>query len=340
MNDNELYDKIKKQIEYYLSDENLKDDKFFNSTIRDSVEGYIPLQIFLNCNKIKKMNINIEKLQKSIETSDKLLLSTDKSKVKRNSSVLPELRSKELLLTLDNNKQHSNPDLIVVFVPYVITFQITPEIFFKARDFEKKVSKLFLMEVPYVKISKKLGVVVFNQKVVDLEAIQDLLDKEIVIEKENIIFQKLSLEDTSKWFKNNRPYLENALKMKYDYSIFRDNNDLAPQEEIDDNFGPVDLKIRSFKDFRDLKSFLKGLISRTRNNDLLEDNDCQILKVVLNSHVKAAEKLALFKGVTVNANPQYPSTRCFFIVRTDGSSEDFSYHKCLSNMYNTLIHNK
>ena len=65
MNDNDLYDKIKKQIEYYLCDDNLKNDPFFNSLISSSPDGFVSLQVFMNCNKIKKMNIKMSELPSS-----------------------------------------------------------------------------------------------------------------------------------------------------------------------------------------------------------------------------------------------------------------------------------
>lgn len=38
--------------------------------------------------------------------------------------------------------------------------------------------------------------------------------------------------------------------------------------------------------------------------------------------------------IIVDLNPDYKSTRCFFIVRKDGTKEDFSVQKCLENFKN------
>ena len=48
---------ILKQIEYYLSDKNLQSDEFFHEHISSSLDGFIPLSLFLKCNKIKKLNV-------------------------------------------------------------------------------------------------------------------------------------------------------------------------------------------------------------------------------------------------------------------------------------------
>ena len=49
--------RIKKQIEFYLSDENLEIDKFFNELISKSNDGYIDISNILNCNKIKESKL-------------------------------------------------------------------------------------------------------------------------------------------------------------------------------------------------------------------------------------------------------------------------------------------
>lgn len=49
---------IKKQIEYYLGDENLAKDDFFRDLIlKNQKTGYINISVFLNCNKIKKLSV-------------------------------------------------------------------------------------------------------------------------------------------------------------------------------------------------------------------------------------------------------------------------------------------
>ena len=49
---------IKKQIEYYLSDNNLTRDKFFREQISTDKQGWVQIAHFLNCNKVKAMKIS------------------------------------------------------------------------------------------------------------------------------------------------------------------------------------------------------------------------------------------------------------------------------------------
>lgn len=58
------------------------------------------------------------------------------------------------------------------------------------------------------------------------------------------------------------------------------------------------------------------------------------MKELLSYHEKADQKLANFKHFVVDVNPTYVDTRCLFVVREDGTREDFSIVKCISNVEN------
>lgn len=49
---------LKKQIEYYLSDSNLKHDKFFHSKISENSEGWLACEHIIACNKVKVLTSN------------------------------------------------------------------------------------------------------------------------------------------------------------------------------------------------------------------------------------------------------------------------------------------
>jgi len=46
---------VRKQIEYYLSDDNLKFDKFFHEKISANEEGWLEVALVLSCNKMKAL---------------------------------------------------------------------------------------------------------------------------------------------------------------------------------------------------------------------------------------------------------------------------------------------
>lgn len=57
----------------------------------------------------------------------------------------------------------------------------------------------------------------------------------------------------------------------------------------------------------------------------------QLLELV-KLHEKGEEKLKGLKSFTVGFHPEYEETRCFFIVKKDGTKEDFSLTKCLAKL--------
>jgi hypothetical protein len=80
------------QIEFYMSDQNLKTDKFFHNLISTSKDHYIPLNVLLNCNKIQKMRPSLRDLEQAVNESTQLEISADKTAFRRKNKNLPTLR--------------------------------------------------------------------------------------------------------------------------------------------------------------------------------------------------------------------------------------------------------
>ena len=82
------------------------------------------------------------------------------------------------------------------------------------------------------------------------------------------------------------------------------------------------------------KSRFKGLITKTKNGSDIPEDGKNLLSALLKYHKNSEAKLENLKAFTVDFHPEFSSTRCFFIVREDGTKEDFSYHKCIHNLIN------
>lgn len=89
---------IKKQIEYYLSDKNLQSDDFFREKISGSEAGYIDLKLFLNCNKVKNMGIDVQEIVDACADSETVQVSKDKKMIRRT-------KNKELPPKVDKGKK-------------------------------------------------------------------------------------------------------------------------------------------------------------------------------------------------------------------------------------------
>ena len=90
--------RIKKQIEFYLSDENLEIDKFFNELISKSNDGYIDISNILNCNIIKESKLTKEEVFEILKDNEYVELNQEKTKIRRkNNKKIPEINEQKLL---------------------------------------------------------------------------------------------------------------------------------------------------------------------------------------------------------------------------------------------------
>ncbi len=64
----------------------------------------------------------------------------------------------------------------------------------------------------------------------------------------------------------------------------------------------------------------------------MSGNDEEFMKELLKFHDKGEAKAANFGHFEVGEHPDYAKTRCFFVVRKDGTKEDFSISKCILNL--------
>jgi len=49
-------------------------------------------------------------------------------------------------------------------------------------------------------------------------------------------------------------------------------------------------------------------------------------------HDSGDKKMEGFDHFTVDVHPKFSDTKCFFVVRKDGTKEDFSYVKCMKEI--------
>ncbi len=69
-----------------------------------------------------------------------------------------------------------------------------------------------------------------------------------------------------------------------------------------------------------------------KDGESLSGNDEEFIKEILKFHEKHESKMNNFDHFEAGEHPNYEKTRCFFVVRKDGSKEDFSISKCIFNL--------
>merc|ERR1719245_449945 len=63
----ELPKTLRSQVEYYMSDENLKRDKFFQNVIAQTEGGWIGMQMIVDCPKMKEMGATVEAVCRELQ---------------------------------------------------------------------------------------------------------------------------------------------------------------------------------------------------------------------------------------------------------------------------------
>ncbi|CAN6858667.1 unnamed protein product [Brassica oleracea] len=114
--DDELKQKIIRQVEYYFSDENLPTDKFLLNAMKKNKKGFVPISTIATFHKMKKLTRDHAFIVSALKESSFLVVSSDEKKVKRRSP-LPEVRDPKIFTVLVENlpEDHSDENIRAIF---------------------------------------------------------------------------------------------------------------------------------------------------------------------------------------------------------------------------------
>lgn len=84
-----------------------------------------------------------------------------------------------------------------------------------------------------------------------------------------------------------------------------------------------------YMDINKVKSKSRAILNLKKDGETLEQADEDFMKELLKFHDKVDEKMKDFNHFEVGPHPDYSKTRCFFVVKTDKTKEDFSVSKCI-----------
>lgn len=80
--------RIRRQIEFYLSDANLSRDQFFSQQMKNREDGGIPIELFLNCHRLQMLHATEELIIRAVKKSSLLQLSADGKAIIRSQPVV------------------------------------------------------------------------------------------------------------------------------------------------------------------------------------------------------------------------------------------------------------
>lgn len=96
---------------------------------------------------------------------------------------------------------------------------------------------------------------------------------------------------------------------------------------------PVIIDKRSFPTQGAAHAFFKEMLSRYRPGTRINDTDAADLAALLKRHRDFAEKAGCgISHFETMRDPKF-GTKCFKVVRHDGSGEDFTYQRCIDQRW-------
>lgn len=157
---------IKEQIEYYLSDENLRKDEYFHNLITKSKNGYINLNILLRCNKIKNNGWQKQDIVEGIKLSTEIELDENNEKVRRkDNKPLPALN----LLSKKRARPEKKAETKKENEKFILIFQTEKETNSKWKDLYNIFQSINKddLKVIYTRFKNKVGHFVVIPKNID-----------------------------------------------------------------------------------------------------------------------------------------------------------------------------
>ena len=88
----------------------------------------------------------------------------------------------------------------------------------------------------------------------------------------------------------------------------------------------------TYANINKVKSKYQTIMNTKDDGEKLAGYEEQFMKEIIKHHDKHDEKMKDFSHFIVNEHPEHTNTRCFFVVRSDGTKEDFSVSKCIKKM--------
>ena len=334
---------IKEQIEYYLSDENLKKDSFFHKKISEDSNGYIELDFLLKCNKIKKAGWTKEELKDGIKLSDKIELDKTENKVRRkDNKPLPELvlLSKKRKNDDEDDEKEQKEPIILMFTCEESNKSNWKDI---CQAFKNENSDLNII---YSRFKDNLGHIAIIPDDEDIK----FKDKFTYDEVEFTV-KKCENEDLINFFKEHGDHYKMCVQMHErrnkkgkkggkggkggkgkDNKNKKKKNDNMQNKEDTILKKEVTLGDLKFKDAALIKAETRKIIVDTKDYEKLDEKKQKFMLDLLKYHHNYEDKCKDLDYITVGKPENYDSSRCFIIVDKKNNKKDFSAQKCIDNL--------
>jgi hypothetical protein len=324
---------MKIQIEYYLSDENLEKDRFFHENISKDPEGFLEIDVLLNCNNLKKLAATKEDIVEAIRMSTILEMNNEKTRLRRvGNKKLPELKllqNKRKASDADKDeKEEADDDNNMDNVILKVSVAGNTEVKWKTILEEFKNNNKGL-NVIYIRFKESAGHIGVQAKRNQSITFTDKLK----IDKDEFTIERCEGDDLINFWKEHGKHFQMCTEENNRKKGIKKRKDKKKQPS-DRLKEPITLGGEKFTEVGKIKLRCRGILNLTKDGDKITGKDHEFLKDLLSNHKNGEVKLKDLDFFTTGQPKDFNHSRCFFITKTGGSSEDFSVHKCLEKFQN------
>lgn len=319
---------IKTQMEYYLSDENLKKDNFFSEKISSDPNGYVDLDLFLKCNKIIKAKWTKDDLIQGIKLSTIIELDDKSSRVRRkNNPPLPELtmlnkKRKKDTKQNDEDEEDNEKDKIDMNIDPIILLVSSPkDVTTKWKDiiqeFRDQNTELNVVYGRFKGNEGHIGIIISPDS--ELKFTQTFKIDDVTFS-----VKKCEDEQLIDFWKNHGSHYELCCKGKKDP---KGHN----KKKVNTTYlvSAVQLGGQSYNDLSMIRAKSRAILNNSKDGEPLNENDHKFILDILKYHHNYDEKIKNMSYITTGTPEKYAFSRCYFIVNKENTKTDFSIQKCL-----------
>ncbi|MCQ2817609.1 MAG: DUF3223 domain-containing protein [archaeon] len=321
---------IKNQLEYYLSDDNLKRDEFFHKTISENPDGYLDLTLILKCNKIIKAKWTKENLIEGAKLSSEIELDATCDKIRRKGNrELPELiLLKKKRKNEEEDKDEEEKEVEEERVIIAISSKEEVETSWKKIE-EKFKEENKALNVIYCRFKKKEGHIAILTKAKEEIKFTPSLE----VEGHSFEFKLCEGDALIDFYKDHYNHLESCLKaLEKTKKNKKDKNKSSKKEKNHQLKEPLKLGGSTFNDISSIRNKVREILADTKDGVALKQKQQLIIMDILKYHHNYEEKVKDMDFITCGKSPEFPQSRCFFIQKKNGDKVDFSIKKCIDEL--------
>lgn len=188
-----------------------------------------------------------------------------------------------------------------------------------------EIFKKTIKVIPYLRFNKFQGhLIVFEELI---EKHPELINSEIEIKDDlKIKIVQPDIAHKKAFSKEHGKHVEGILKKRLGKNVKYLIDGLVS------NRSGIYLGYQKFKSLNEIKSYFGNLLKSSKDGEPIDNPAAGHLKELLKFHEKGEEKLKNIDHFESGLHPEFPTTRCFLIVKKDGTKEDFSFLKCIKTI--------